>query len=124
MIGECIEMSFEVNHRDMLARLGRMQTKSGAIETPILFPVINPAVQPISPKIMSKEFDCKALITNAYILKKQSGEAAAEKGSDTKPPAELKTKDKDSKSGDDKVSDKAKTESPVESKKEASGDKK
>ena len=38
-------------------------------------------------------------------------EAAAEKGSDTKPPAELKTKDKDSKSGDDKVSDKAKTES-------------
>jgi len=80
MIGECIEMSFEVNHRDMLARLGRMQTKSGKIETPILFPVINPAIQPISPKIMSKEFDCKALITNAYILKKQSGEAATEKG--------------------------------------------
>jgi len=73
-------MSFEVRDRDMLARIGRIQTKSGTIETPILFPVINPAVQPVSPKNMQEEFDCKALITNAYILKKQRSEEAAEKG--------------------------------------------
>jgi 7-cyano-7-deazaguanine tRNA-ribosyltransferase len=69
-------MSFEVRNRDMLARLGRIKTKSGIIETPILLPVINPAVQLISPKTMGKELGCKALITNAYILKKQkNGEA-------------------------------------------------
>ncbi|MCK4478687.1 tRNA guanosine(15) transglycosylase TgtA [Candidatus Bathyarchaeota archaeon] len=73
-------MSFEVRHRDMLARLGRIKTKSGTIETPILLPVINPAIQPISPKTMSKEFGCKALITNAYILKKQTGEEITENG--------------------------------------------
>ncbi|MCW3986515.1 MAG: tRNA guanosine(15) transglycosylase TgtA [Candidatus Bathyarchaeota archaeon] len=73
-------MSFEVRHRDMLARLGRIKTKSGTIETPILLPVINPAIQPISPKTMSKEFNCKALITNAYILKKQTGEEITENG--------------------------------------------
>lgn len=73
-------MSFEVRHRDMLARLGRIKTKSGTIETPILLPVINPAIQPISPKTMSKEFGCKALITNAYILRKQIGEEITENG--------------------------------------------
>ncbi|MFQ6068496.1 MAG: tRNA guanosine(15) transglycosylase TgtA [Candidatus Bathyarchaeia archaeon] len=73
-------MSFEVRSRDMLARLGRIKTKSGIIETPILLPVINPVIQLISPKIMSKEFNCQALITNAYILKKQVGGEAVEKG--------------------------------------------
>ncbi len=73
-------MSFEIRRRDMLARLGRLRTKSGTIETPILLPVINPGIQPIPPKTMSSEFGCKALITNAYILKKQRGEGAAERG--------------------------------------------
>ncbi len=63
-------MSFEVRYRDMLARLGRIHTKSGTIETPILLPVINPAIQAVSPRVLNEEFDCKALITNAYILKK------------------------------------------------------
>ena len=80
MFWQMQQMSFEVCGRDMLARLGRIKTKNGTIETPILLPVINPAIQPISPKIMSEEFNCKALITNAYILKKQSGEEVAEKG--------------------------------------------
>jgi len=73
-------MSFEVKYRDMLARLGRIKTKSGTIETPVLLPVINPAIQPISPRTMSNEFRCKALITNAYILRKQKGEETTEKG--------------------------------------------
>lgn len=73
-------MCFEVRSRDLLARLGRIKTKSGTIETPVLLPVINPAIQPIPPKTMSSEFGCKALITNAYILKKQKGEEAVTKG--------------------------------------------
>jgi len=43
-------MSFEIRDRDLLARIGRLETKSGVIETPLLLPVINPTVQPILPK--------------------------------------------------------------------------
>jgi 7-cyano-7-deazaguanine tRNA-ribosyltransferase len=73
-------MSFEISSRDMLARLGKLETKSGTVETPLLLPVINPSIQPISPKTMTSEFGCKALITNAYILKRQHGEEVAKKG--------------------------------------------
>jgi len=63
-------MSFETCERDLLARVGRFKTKSGVFETPALLPVINPAIQPISPKEIGEEFSCEALITNAYIVKK------------------------------------------------------
>jgi len=72
-------MCFEIRCRDLLARLGRIKTKSGTIETPILLPVINPAIQPISPKKMKDEFGCNALITNAYIVKNQSGKEAVDR---------------------------------------------
>ena len=72
-------MCFEIIERDLLARVGRLKTKSGKVETPILLPVVNPNVQPIPPKEMLEKFGCKALITNAYILKKHFGEKAAEK---------------------------------------------
>ncbi len=73
-------MSFEIRHRDMLARIGKLETKRGTIETPILLPVINPAAQSISPRAMREEYGCQALITNAYIIRKQKGEEAAKKG--------------------------------------------
>jgi len=73
-------MSFEIRERDLLARIGWLETKGGRVETPILLPVINPAIQPISPRTMREEFDCKALITNAYIIKKHSKSKAAELG--------------------------------------------
>jgi len=73
-------MSFEIRDRDLLARIGRFETKSGVIETPSLLPVINPTVQPVLPKTLQDAFDCKALITNAYIVKKNFREAAVEKG--------------------------------------------
>jgi len=73
-------MSFEIRERDLLARIGKLETKSGVIETPALLPVINPAIQPVSPKIISQEFDCKALITNAYIIKKNFQNEAIKKG--------------------------------------------
>ena len=73
-------MSFEIRDRDLLARIGRLETKSGTIETPLLLPVINPAVQPIPPRTMREEFDCTTLITNAYIVRKHFREEAVEKG--------------------------------------------
>ncbi len=64
-------MSFEIKEQGLLARIGKLHTKSGTVETPLLFPVINPRVQPISPRRIREEFGFEALITNAYILKKQ-----------------------------------------------------
>jgi len=62
-------MSFEIRDRDLLARIGRLETKGGTIETPLLLPVINPMVQLITPRTIQETFDCRALITNAYIVK-------------------------------------------------------
>jgi 7-cyano-7-deazaguanine tRNA-ribosyltransferase len=73
-------MAFEIKERDLLARIGRLKTKSGTVETPLLFPVINPSIQPIPPKKIQEVFDCEALITNAYILKKRFQNQPAEKG--------------------------------------------
>ncbi len=73
-------MSFEIRDRDLLARIGRIRTKSGVFETPALLPVINPAVQPIPPKKIKELFNCKALITNAYIIRKHFADKAVHKG--------------------------------------------
>ncbi|MEM2102871.1 MAG: tRNA guanosine(15) transglycosylase TgtA [Candidatus Bathyarchaeia archaeon] len=73
-------MSFEVREKDLLGRIGRLETKSGIVETPILLPVINPRIQPLKPKDMQEKMGCKALITNAYILKKHHAKEAVEKG--------------------------------------------
>jgi 7-cyano-7-deazaguanine tRNA-ribosyltransferase len=67
-----LTLSFEIREEDLLSRIGKLQTKSGTVETPLLFPVINPIVQPISPRKIREEFGFEALITNAYILKKNS----------------------------------------------------
>ncbi len=64
-------MSFEVRNKDLLGRIGRLRTKSGVVETPLLFPVINPVIQPILPKRIKSDFGFKAIITNSYILKKR-----------------------------------------------------
>jgi 7-cyano-7-deazaguanine tRNA-ribosyltransferase len=73
-------MSFEIRDRDLLARIGRLETKGGVIETPLLLPVINPTVQLITPRCIKEEFGCRALITNAYIVKKHFEDEAVEKG--------------------------------------------
>src|SRR3989304_8498445 len=64
-------MSFEIKEKDLLARVGKLKTKTSTVETPLLFPVINPVIQPISPKRIKKEFGFEALITNAYIIKQR-----------------------------------------------------
>jgi 7-cyano-7-deazaguanine tRNA-ribosyltransferase len=73
-------MSFEIVNRDLMARIGRLETKSGVVETPLLLPVINPNVQTVLPKTLEKKFGCRALITNAYIIQKNFKETASEKG--------------------------------------------
>lgn len=73
-------MSFEVKERDLLARIGTIKTKSGVLVTPALLPVINPAIQLISPKKMSELFNCEAIMTNAYIIRKHFGNEAVQKG--------------------------------------------
>ena len=73
-------MSFEVKEKDLLSRIGKLETKTSTVETPLLFPVINPNIQPVSPKRLKEEFGFDALITNAYILKKRYGDKVAVEG--------------------------------------------
>ncbi len=73
-------MSFEIKEKDLLARIGKLKTKSGKVETPLLFPVINPGIQLISPKRLKKDFGFEAIITNAYILRRRFQEEPITKG--------------------------------------------
>ena len=73
-------MSFEVKDRDLLGRIGRLRTKSGTVETPLLFPVVNPSLQIIPPRDIRERFGFEALITNAYILKKRFQDKPVENG--------------------------------------------
>jgi len=66
---------FEVKQTDLAARIGKLNTKHGNIETPAFVPVIHPVRQTISPDELKKiGFDL--VITNAYITKKKYGEDA------------------------------------------------
>ena len=60
---------FELLERDGLARLGRLDTPHGPIETPALLPVVHPDLerQPIRPEEMRDRFGVRAVITSAYI---------------------------------------------------------
>ena len=73
-------MSFEIKEKDLLGRIGRLKTKSGTVETPLLFPVINPSIQPVPPRRLKNDFGFEAVITNAYILKKRFQNLPSEKG--------------------------------------------
>ncbi len=64
-------MSFEIKDKDLLGRIGKLKTKSGIVETPLLFPVINPNIQLIAPQKLKDTFGFEAIITNAYILKQR-----------------------------------------------------
>ncbi len=76
--------SFQVKDKDLMARIGVLETKSGRLETPVFLPVIDPFEQlGDSPSISPKDLEAmgfRAVITNAYLVKKRFGEEAAEKG--------------------------------------------
>ena len=59
---------FEITHRDGRARLGRLHTKHGVLETPALLPVVNPNIRTIEPRVMWDKYGIGALITNSYII--------------------------------------------------------
>ena len=73
-------LSFEIKDKDLLGRIGKLKTKSGIVETPLLFPVINPSIQPILPQKLKDTFGFQAVITNAYILKKRYQSKPVEMG--------------------------------------------
>ncbi len=74
------EAAFEVKHKDVLGRIGYLTTCRKRIETPTLLPVINPSKLVLTPKELDEKFGIKALITNAYLVKKRFGQEAIEKG--------------------------------------------
>ncbi len=73
-------MVFEIVERDLMGRIGRIKTKSGVIETPALLPVVNPLKLTIPPNILQANFKVNAIITNAYILKKNCYDEVVLKG--------------------------------------------
>ena len=70
---------FEIVEKDLAARIGKLQTKSGTIETPALFPVVNPVKQTL-PLQEIEEVGYRQIITNAYLIKRTYGELAREVG--------------------------------------------
>ena len=60
---------FEINKRDGLARLGRIKTKHGVLDTPTLLPVVNPKIMTLSMEELS-ECGAQGIITNSYIIYK------------------------------------------------------
>ena len=73
--------SFEILHKDLAARIGRLHTPHGTVETPTIMPVINPNLLVIEPREMAK-MSAEILITNAYIIykKEELREEALKKG--------------------------------------------
>jgi len=67
---------YEIKDKDLGGRIGKLTTKSGVIETPAFFPVINPLKQEddISVSLL-KDLGLNQLITNAYIIKDKLGSA-------------------------------------------------
>lgn len=70
---------FEILKSDLAARIGRIETEHGSIETPAYVPVIHPARQVIPAKRI-KEMGFDLVITNAYITRNVYGDQAVQRG--------------------------------------------
>ena len=72
---------FEINKRDGLARLGKIKTKHGVLDTPTLLPVVNPKIMTLSTEELA-ECGAQGIITNSYIIYKNPKlkEVAEDKG--------------------------------------------
>ncbi|HNX40304.1 MAG TPA: tRNA guanosine(15) transglycosylase TgtA [Methanothrix sp.] len=58
---------FEILHKDLAGRIGRLATPHGSIETPALMPVVNPHLPLIPPPELA-EMGAEMIITNSYII--------------------------------------------------------
>ena len=72
-------VEFEIKARDLGGRIGLMKTPHGEIETPTIFPVINPNQQIIKAGEMEK-FGAQGVITNSYLLWKNHQEQVLAQG--------------------------------------------
>ncbi len=70
---------FNIKDFDLAARIGILKTKSGNIETPAFFPVIDPLKQDVSIKEI-EEIGFNQIITNAYLSYKRFGEKVINEG--------------------------------------------
>ena len=72
---------FEINKRDGLARLGKIKTKHGVLDTPTLLPVVNPKIMTLTMEELA-ESGAQGIITNSYIIYKNPKlkEVAEDKG--------------------------------------------
>ena len=62
-------VTFEVIHKDIAGRVGKLKAGDKQIRTPALLPVVNPHLQIIPPREM-KKMGVEGIITNAYIFSK------------------------------------------------------
>lgn len=62
-------VTFEVIHKDIAGRIGKLKAGERQIKTPALLPVVNPHLQIIPPEEM-KKMGVEGIITNAYIFSK------------------------------------------------------
>jgi 7-cyano-7-deazaguanine tRNA-ribosyltransferase len=70
---------FEVLHSDLAARIGRLRTLHGVVETPAFVPVVHPVRQTVDTQVLKKiGFDL--VITNAYITLRHYGDEARRRG--------------------------------------------
>jgi len=70
---------FEVRYSDLAARIGRIGTPHGVVETPAFVPVVHPVRQTVSTQLLKKMgFDI--VITNAYITLRHYGDEARRRG--------------------------------------------
>ncbi len=64
--------AFRIRDLELAGRIGTLVTKSGSIETPAFFPVVDPIRQDVSPQEI-KEIGFSQIITNAYLFYKRAG---------------------------------------------------
>jgi 7-cyano-7-deazaguanine tRNA-ribosyltransferase len=70
---------FEIEDVDLLGRIGRLETKSGVVETPALAPVVDPSRNVVPPsEIVDLGF--KLIMTNSYLIKRRFGDIGTELG--------------------------------------------
>ncbi len=72
---------FEILHKDLAGRIGRLSTLHGTVETPLLMPVINPHLPLIPPEELAS-MGAEMIITNSYIINQDPDlrEGAIEQG--------------------------------------------
>jgi 7-cyano-7-deazaguanine tRNA-ribosyltransferase len=61
---------FTVKAKDLLGRIGIIRTKSGNLETPHMFPVIDPKLRGVNLRFLKETMKCNGVMANAYLLKK------------------------------------------------------